>query len=178
MTFSSSVGHGTLTCDMFDKFSKFSKKTSCKSKGRIHILVRLQFPILALWSTQRVFNHIQPTSNYWSNGLYLLQIRNWKSFWVASISIVSSFPIFHSLLVLCIISQIVLLHLSWLKKKLVTFLSSKMTFAHPLFYIYQTSPNPLRLILMPHNMLLVPYLNREDAPLITTLKPFWGKEKI
>ena len=178
MTLSSSVGHGTLTCNMSDKFSKFSKNTSYKSKWRSHILVRLQFPISALWSSQRVFNQIQSASKHWSNGHYLLQLGISKDFWVASISIVSSFPIFHSLLILCIISQIVLLHLSWLKKKLVTFLSSKTTSAHPLFYIYQTSPNPLRSILMPHNMLLVPYLNREDAPLITTLKPFWGKEKI
>jgi hypothetical protein len=39
MKFSYSVRHGTLTCNMSDKFSKFSKNKSCKSKRRSHILV-------------------------------------------------------------------------------------------------------------------------------------------
>jgi hypothetical protein len=97
---------------------------------------------------------------------------------VESISIVSSFPLFQIFLDLCISSQILLLHSSRPKKKLLTLLSSKMPSAHPLFYIYQTSPNPLRLSLMPHNMILVSYLKREDTPLLTTLKPCPRQRKI
>jgi hypothetical protein len=65
------------------------------------------------------------------------------------------FPLFQIFLNLCIISQILHLHSTRPNKKLLTFLSSKMPSAHPLFYIFHTSPNPLRLSLMPHNMLLV-----------------------
>jgi hypothetical protein len=97
---------------------------------------------------------------------------------VASISIVSSFPLFKISLDLCINSQILLLHSAGPKKKLLTLLSSKTHFAHPLFYICQTYPNPLILSLMPHNMLSVPYLNKEDTPFLTTLKPCPRQRKI
>jgi hypothetical protein len=96
---------------------------------------------------------------------------------VASISIVSSFPL-KIFLNLCINSQILLLHSTGPKKKLLTLLSTKTPSTHPLFYICQTYPNPLILSLMPHNMLLVPYLNREDTPFLTTPKPCPRQRKI
>ena len=104
-------------------------------KEKKSYFVRLQVPISSLWLAQRIFNQIQPASKHWNNGLYLLQLRSWKSFWVASISIVISFPLFQILLELCIISQILLLHSFKQKKKLLTLLGSKMHSTHPLFYI-------------------------------------------
>jgi hypothetical protein len=59
----------------------------------------------------------------------------------------------------------------WTKEETTHFSQLKDALCSSPVYICQTSPNPLRLSLMPHNMLLVLYLNREETPFLTTLKP-------
>jgi len=91
----------------------------------------------------------------------------WYQFFVISL-----FFIFLILLVPYVIYLIDILHLFGQKNIIATLFSSTKDFAHLQYCIWPISLNHLRVIHIPHKMLWVPCLNREDTPLLITHKIF------
>jgi len=143
MAFSSSVRHGTTTCNLIDKFSKSFESTSYQSRRNTPILFSIHFSI-------RLNIHL----------------------WVISTFVINLFFIFLILLIHYINYLMAILNLFGLTKILATLFNHKTLYVHLQHCIGPISLQHWWLIQIPHKILWMPSLKREETPLLITQKPF------
>jgi len=143
MAFSSSVRHGTTTCNLIDKFSKSFESTSYQSRRNTPILFSIRLNI-----------HL----------------------WVISTFVINLFFIFLILLIHYINYLMAILNLFGnlfgLTKILATLFNHKTLYVHLQHCIGPISLQHWWLIQIPHKILWMPSLKREETPLLITQKPF------